>query len=118
VYDALASDRPYRTGLPAEKIVTIMQAMRGTHFNAEVLDTFLDVFPRYPAGVDLVVTSGPYEGFRGVVLATNKRAVDRPRVRLTHDPRGSRLAMPVELDLIREPETSITCVVEDAPALA
>jgi HD-GYP domain-containing protein (c-di-GMP phosphodiesterase class II) len=118
VYDALASDRPYRAGLPAEKIVGIMQDMRGRHLNTEVLDAFFDVFPRYPAGVDLVVTAGRYQGFRGVVLATNRRAVDRPRIRLTRDGRGVRLSVPLELDLTREPETAITCVVEEVPVSA
>lgn len=114
VYDALASDRPYRPGLPAEQIVTIMESMRETHLNAEVLDTFLSVFPHYPAGVNLVVTGGPYEGFRGVVLATNKRAIDRPRVRLTRDRHGLRLSPPLDLDLLDEPETTISCIVEEA----
>lgn len=113
VYDALASDRPYRAGLPPEKIVGIMQDMRETHLNAEVLDTFLSVFPQYPAGVDLVVTGGRYEGFRGVVLATNKRATDRPRIRLTVDGRGARLSAPLELDLSEEGETTISCMVEE-----
>jgi HD-GYP domain-containing protein (c-di-GMP phosphodiesterase class II) len=113
IYDALASDRPYRPGLPPEEIVRIMSDMRETHLNAEVLDTFMSVFPQYPAGVDLVVTGGRYEGFRGVVLATNKRAIDRPRIRLTLDRRGDRLAPPMEIDLASEPNTSISCVIEE-----
>jgi HD-GYP domain-containing protein (c-di-GMP phosphodiesterase class II) len=117
VYDALASDRPYRPGLAPEKIVGIMQQMRGTHLNAEVLDAFLDVFPHYPVGVDMVVTSGPHEGFRGVVVSTNKAAMDRPRVRLTHDARGQRLDQPVELDLAVETDTTISCELDEAPLM-
>jgi putative nucleotidyltransferase with HDIG domain len=117
VYDALASDRPYRAGLPAEKIVSIMMDMRETHLNAEVLDTFLHVLPRYPAGIDLAVTEGRYQGFRGIVLATNKRSVDRPLIRLTRDSRGIRLSPPLELDMVEQRDIQITCVVEEVAAL-
>ncbi|MGH2351070.1 MAG: HD-GYP domain-containing protein, partial [Chloroflexota bacterium] len=108
VYDALASDRPYRAGMPAEQIADIMQDMRGRHLNAEVLDIFLSVFPRYPVGLDMVATGGPYAGFRGIVLASNRRAADRPMVRLVYDRRGARLSPPLEIDLTREPDTTIT----------
>ena len=114
VYDALASDRSYRPGLAAEKIVEVMRAMRGTHLNAEVLDTFLSVMPHYPVGVDCVVTAGRYQGCRGVVVATNKDAMDRPRIRLTTDARGIRLSTPEEVDLLQTPDTTITCVLEEA----
>lgn len=115
VFDALASDRPYRAGLPPENVVRIMQQMRGSHLNAEVLDAFCNVLPHYPVGLDLVVTAGRYEGFHGIVLATNRRAVDRPTIRLTRDARGARLSPPLELDLAREPDTFISCVLERVP---
>lgn len=118
VYDALASDRPYRAGLPAEKIVGIMSGMRETHLNAEVLDAFMSVFPQYPAGVDLAVTGGRYEGFHGIVLSTNKNTIDRPMIRLTRDQRGTRLLPPVDIDLREEHDTAITCIVEEVPVPA
>jgi HD-GYP domain-containing protein (c-di-GMP phosphodiesterase class II) len=118
VYDALASDRSYRAGLAPEQIVEIMGGMRGTHLNAEVLDTFFSVLPRYPVGIDFTVTAGRYTGFRGVVLATNKQAIDRPRVRLVYDDRGTRLSTPEEIDLVDSPDTLISCVAEDVPVPA
>ena len=42
VYDALTSDRPYRPALSVDEAVRIMVAGRGTHFDAELLDLFLD----------------------------------------------------------------------------
>ncbi|MGH2371470.1 MAG: hypothetical protein ACRDI2_25135, partial [Chloroflexota bacterium] len=93
-----------------------MQDMRGRHLNAEVTDIFLSVFPRYPVGLDLVATSGRYEGFRGIVLAGNRRATDRPMIRLVYDRRGARLSPPLELDLTRERDTTITCLVDELPA--
>jgi HD-GYP domain-containing protein (c-di-GMP phosphodiesterase class II) len=116
VYDALASDRPYRAGLPAEQIVGIMRGMRATHLNAEVLDTFLSVLPRYPVGVDCLVTAGHYQGARGVVLQTHRRSLDQPTIRLVFDPAGARLSPPIEIDLGDDPTTTITCLLPD-PAL-
>jgi putative two-component system response regulator len=42
VYDALTSDRPYRDALSVDEAVEIMVAERGTHFDADLLDLFLD----------------------------------------------------------------------------
>lgn len=42
VYDALTSDRCYRTRFTNEKAVEILRAMRGNVFNPEVLDRFLE----------------------------------------------------------------------------
>jgi putative two-component system response regulator len=41
VYDALTSDRPYRTALPAAEAVAMMERERGRHFDPAVLDAFL-----------------------------------------------------------------------------
>ncbi len=40
VYDALSSERPYKTALPREKCFEIMSDGRGTHFDPDVLDAF------------------------------------------------------------------------------
>ncbi|HYM08291.1 MAG TPA: diguanylate cyclase [Terriglobales bacterium] len=44
-FDALVSDRPYRTALPVEKAVEIMQQQRGKIFDPEFLDAFLEELP-------------------------------------------------------------------------
>ena len=41
VYDALFSDRPYRDGFPIDKVIEIIVAGRGSHFDPEVVDAFL-----------------------------------------------------------------------------
>lgn len=40
-YDAMSSDRPYRTALPDNKIMKIIEEERGKQFHPEVVDTFL-----------------------------------------------------------------------------
>ena len=47
VYDALRTDRPYRAGMPPEKILKIMKGDSGTYFDPELLTVFLEkVMPR------------------------------------------------------------------------
>jgi HD-GYP domain-containing protein (c-di-GMP phosphodiesterase class II) len=47
VYDALRSDRPYRQGLPAEKVAQMMEADSGTVFDPAVLTAFFErIAPR------------------------------------------------------------------------
>jgi putative two-component system response regulator len=41
VFDAMLSQRPYRSGLPLGKVFKIMKEKRGTHFDPDLLDTFL-----------------------------------------------------------------------------
>lgn len=47
VYDALISRRVYKEGMPHEKAVNIMREGRGTHFDPDVLDAFLDVLNEF-----------------------------------------------------------------------
>jgi HD-GYP domain-containing protein (c-di-GMP phosphodiesterase class II) len=118
VYDALSSDRPYRPGMAPEQIASIMRDMRAKHLNSEVLDIFLSITPRYPVGLDMVVTGGRYQGFRGVVVANNERNLDRPMVRLLVDRRGARLSPALEVSLAEEPDATISCVLEDTALAA
>jgi putative two-component system response regulator len=42
VYDALRSERPYKRSFPVEESVELLRAGRGTQFDPELLDLFLD----------------------------------------------------------------------------
>jgi putative two-component system response regulator len=45
VYDALTHDRVYRPALPEAEVLRIMRAGRGTHFDPQLLDLFLQLLP-------------------------------------------------------------------------
>ena len=47
VFDALHSDRAYRPGLPIEKTVQIIRDGRGSHFDPDVVDAFLEVIEQF-----------------------------------------------------------------------
>jgi putative two-component system response regulator len=42
VYDALTSDRPYRDAMSREQALAVLRSGRGTQFDPDVLDAFLD----------------------------------------------------------------------------
>ncbi|MCP4887246.1 MAG: HD-GYP domain-containing protein [Rubripirellula sp.] len=41
-FDAMTSDRPYRSGMPLEKVTSILRNGRGTQWAADVVDALLD----------------------------------------------------------------------------
>jgi len=42
VFDALTSERPYKSAWPIEKAVDLVKSERGEHFDATLVDIFLD----------------------------------------------------------------------------
>src|SRR5262249_4815745 len=95
VYDALASERPYRGALAPEAVGETLQAMAGSYLNSELVEVFLSAVPRFPVGMTVRVASGRLAGASGVVARVNRRALDRPVVRLTRDADGR----PIKVDL-------------------
>jgi putative two-component system response regulator len=49
VFDALTTDRIYRSAFPLKVSVQMMQAERGTHFDPELLDMFVGALPEVEA---------------------------------------------------------------------
>jgi putative two-component system response regulator len=45
VFDALTRDRPYRDAMPLDEAVGVMAEGRGSHFDPDVLDTFMREIP-------------------------------------------------------------------------
>jgi len=47
VYDALISERVYKKGMSHEDAVAIMREGRGTHFDPDILDAFLELHEEF-----------------------------------------------------------------------
>jgi putative two-component system response regulator len=47
VYDALSYDRVYRKAFSEDEVMDIMHSGRGTHFDPELFDYFLEVLPAF-----------------------------------------------------------------------
>ena len=43
MWDALRSDRPYRTAWPKEKVLEHIQSLSGTHFDPKAVESFLEL---------------------------------------------------------------------------
>ena len=49
VFDALAAERPYKAGMPIDRVQAILKEGRGTHFDPDLVDAFERVLQRrYP----------------------------------------------------------------------
>jgi HD-GYP domain-containing protein (c-di-GMP phosphodiesterase class II) len=101
VYSALASDRPYRPAMEASEIIATLRQMSGTHLNQEVVYNFLAILPVFPVGTQVIITSGGFQGCRGVVIGVRSVAIDRPRVRVLRSPDDEPIEK-AELDLKNE----------------
>lgn len=43
-FDAMTSDRPYRSGMPAEKAIQVLREGRGTQWDPHFVDAFIEVY--------------------------------------------------------------------------
>ena len=67
IYDAMTSDRPYRSGWPPDRVVELIKGLRGTHLNSRVVDIFLRTVAPHPIGTCIKMLNGANEGYEGVV---------------------------------------------------
>jgi putative two-component system response regulator len=67
-FDALTSNRPYRDGMPIDKAIAILESVKGTQLDAELVDIFVKkvrergIIPTRDSGTDLTrvtITSAP-----------------------------------------------------------
>jgi len=66
VYDALTSERPYKSAWTAREAIDEIRRLRGAHFDPDVVDAFLQL---YKAGVLRMLDAGMREGGSSVELA-------------------------------------------------
>jgi putative nucleotidyltransferase with HDIG domain len=58
-FDALTSDRPYRTRLSPEEALRVVRARSGTMYDPRVVSTFVTMLENSPPVVELPVTTAP-----------------------------------------------------------
>ncbi len=102
VFDALVSERPYRSRLfPHEAVRELLVAERAT-FPREILKALVEQLSVYPLGTTVRLTTGAV----GVVVKINSRYPLRPVVKVTGEERGDH-AQSHELDLSQTPLISV-----------
>ena len=103
VFDAMASDRPYRRGLPVHQVAAFLQREAGRLFNPVVVERFLSRVPLFPTGRVVRLNTGEI----ALVVAQNRAHRGRPVVRIVAGPDGRPLRRPVDIDLLNERQRAI-----------
>jgi len=116
IYDAMASDRPYRQGWPANKVVNLIQELSGTHLNPRVVEIFLQTVAPFPIGTNIRIQNGTYVGYEGVVADIEDKNLAHPVVRLLFDPQGNRIDA-IQLDLHHDKDIQLESVRGDEPLI-
>lgn len=107
VYDALTSDRPYRKALSPNEAIEYLMAAGGTHFNMDMIRSFLQKIIPFPVGTVVKLSNG----FIGSVEKINQEMLLRPTIKIFKH--NDREVNPFMCDLGREKNIVISNVVYD-----
>lgn len=116
IYDAMASDRPYRQGWPADRVVNLIKELSGSHLNPRVVEIFLQTVAPFPIGTNIRIQDGTYAGYEGVVADVEDKDLTHPIIRLLFDPQGNRIDA-IQVDLREEEDIQLESVRDGAPQM-
>lgn len=116
IYDAMASDRPYRQGWPADRVYNLIKELSGSHLNPRVVEIFSRTVTPFPIGTSIRILDGAYAGYEGVVADVIEKDITRPIVRLLFDPQGNRIDA-IQLNLQKEEDTQLESVRNGTPQI-
>jgi len=101
VYDALTSDRVYHKGRSPHDALKFIYSLRGSHFEAQWVDRFVQSVGIYPPGTIVQLTSDQI----AVVMDINQDALNAPLVKAIADPAGMIYSRPKLINLASEEES-------------
>ncbi len=81
VYDAFTTIRPYRSQTRPKEVLKMLAKQRGTHFDADLVDAFIEMMGEYPIATALKLRSGRI----ALVVDVFADSPTRPVVRLLRD---------------------------------
>jgi HD-GYP domain-containing protein (c-di-GMP phosphodiesterase class II) len=105
-YDMLSAERPEWPALAPQQIADTMRRLSGAFLNRQIVQHFLTLLPLLPVGIDVVVRTGQYARYKGIVAQANAKQPDRPLIRLLYNPQGDRI-VPIDLDLAHAHAVSV-----------
>ncbi len=105
IFDALTSDRPYKTGWPFHKVINEFNNDLKIKFDPKALETFISLIPLYPRGSAVKLSNGAM----GMIVENTEGNYHRPIVRVIVDENGKTLKANecYEIDLSLETDISI-----------
>jgi HD-GYP domain-containing protein (c-di-GMP phosphodiesterase class II) len=110
VFDALTSDRAYRTGEPVSKTWEYIVSRSGIDFDPEIVKVFESSVAPYPVGTAVMLS----DGSKAIVTDVREGIVGTPKVRVLLDGSGAAVT-PTEIDLAKTPEMKILSTCERDP---
>lgn len=111
VYDAITSNRPYKSGGdPAESLRKMAEWTNG-HFDPTVFQAFVKSMGIYPVGSLVRLTSGRI----GVVMEQTGKSLTTPRVKVFFSTKSNMRILPQLIDL-SNPDTSEKIAAREDPA--
>lgn len=100
-YDILSAEKPDSVALPPQYVANTLRRLSGIFLNRELVNIFLQMITVLPQGMNIIVRTGNYIGYKGVVIEANKKELERPVVRLLYNNQGDRIA-PIEINLAQD----------------
>jgi putative nucleotidyltransferase with HDIG domain len=94
VFDALRTNRSYRSGLPTDRVRTMLAHQSGKAFESTLLRRFTTLMGLFPVGSAVRLMNGEI----GIVIQEHQSDMHHPEVLVMLDPSGGRLAAPVVRD--------------------
>lgn len=98
VFDALTTNRVYRSAMLPHDAMEIIFAGTGTHFEPEIVEAFRKTVAIYPIGLTVTLNTGAI----GIVVDYNRNLPGRPVVRIIKREDGSKPVPYYEMDLSKE----------------
>jgi putative nucleotidyltransferase with HDIG domain len=102
VYDAITSNRPYKSAWDPAEAISNMAEWKG-HFDPVVFQAFVKRIGIYPIGSLIRLASGKL----GVVIEQNDKTLLKPKVRAFFSTKSQAYIKPEVIDLARSPETIV-----------
>ena len=107
VYDAVSNDRCYRKKFNPNDAYELILSGSGTYFDEKLVLKFKNTFSIYPLGVCLRLSNG----VEGYVIRQNENFPDRPVIRVLYDANTQKPVPFYEVDLLKNINITVECVV-------
>lgn len=107
VYDAVSSDRCYRSKFSPNESYELILGNSGTMFDMDIVEKFKKTFSIYPLGACVKLSNG----IEGYVIHQNKGFPDRPLIRVLYDSDTRRPVQFYEINLLEHKNIVIKSIV-------
>jgi HD-GYP domain-containing protein (c-di-GMP phosphodiesterase class II) len=107
-YEAMLNQRPYRDALIGYNAMKNILSDNGTHFDPDILKSFLQCFGIYPIGSYVLLNNSMV----GLVIGVNSSAPMRPQLKLLYDQNGNKVAKSDDVDLLENDKLFIVKAID------